>query len=224
MVTTHLHFDHSGGLTRLCAAGEVADWTGAASGMAGARPDHGVKLTFPNARVYTQEREWADALANRSVMTRTYFKDHLEPLAERMVMVDSPRPFVSGVVPGRDEMPLLGWEQRCTPLPGLPGIGVFLVPGHTWGQQAITFVDLSGRRVVFVPDVMPTAAHLGQAYSLAYDVEPYTSCVSRHWLLAEAAARGWVLVLDHEPGHPCFGVKRNAKGWFDLEPQACAGA
>src|ERR1044071_1327066 len=76
VIPTHLHFDHAGALTRLCREGETPDWTGPASGMAGARPDHGVKRTFPNATVYTQAREWADALANKSVMTRTYFKDH----------------------------------------------------------------------------------------------------------------------------------------------------
>lgn len=217
-VTTHLHFDHSGGLTRMCAAGEKPDWFGAASGMAGSRPDHGVKLTFPNARIYTQRREWDDALANRSVMTRTYFRDHLEPLRDRVVLVDSPRPFATGVVPDRDQLPMLPVDLRETPLPGLPGVSVLLAPGHTWGQQAIKFEDASGRTVVFVPDVMPTAAHVGQAYSLAYDVEPYTSCVTRHWLLHEAAERGWLLVLDHEPGHPCFTAKRNDKGWFDLMP------
>ena len=218
VVTTHLHFDHGGGLTRTCPAGEKPDWFGPASGMAGSRPDHGVKLTFPNARLFTQRREWDDALANRSVMTRTYFRDHLEPLRDRVVLVDSPRPFPTGLVPDRDELPLLTVEMRETPLPGLPGVSVLLAPGHTWGQQAIKFEDASGRTVVFVPDVMPTAAHVGQAYSLAYDVEPYTSCVTRHWLLHEAAERGWLLVLDHEPGHPCFTVKRNDRGWFDLVP------
>jgi glyoxylase-like metal-dependent hydrolase (beta-lactamase superfamily II) len=216
VVTTHLHFDHSGGLTRLAAAGESPDWFGAASGMAGHRPDHGVKVTFPNARIYTQAREWADALANRSVMTRTYFKDHLEPLKERITLVDSPRPFVPGLQPDRDELPLMPMELRESPLPGLPGVSVFLCPGHTWGQQAIKFEDVKGRTVVFVPDVMPTVAHLGQAYSLAYDVEPYTSCVTKHWLLREAAERGWLLVLDHEPGNPCQRVVKNDKGWFDL--------
>ena len=218
VVTTHLHFDHSGGLTRTCGAGEKPDWVGPASGMAGARPDHGVKLTFPNAKLYTQRREWDDAMANRSVMTRTYFRDHLEPLRDRVVLVDSPRPFATGLVPDRDELPMLTVEMRETPLPGLPGVSVLLAPGHTWGQQAVKFDDPSGRTVVFVPDVMPTAAHVGQAYSLAYDVEPYTSCVTRHWLLHEAAEREWLLVLDHEPGHPCFTVKRNDRGWFDLVP------
>ena len=99
---------------------------------------------------------------------------------------------------------------------GLPGVSVFVVPGHTWGQQAIKFTDTKGRTVVFTPDVLPTAWHLGAAYSLAYDVEPYTSMVSKRWFLNAAADENWLLVLDHEPGNPCRRVKRNDKGWFDL--------
>ena len=219
-ITTHLHFDHSGGLTRPARPGESSDWHGPASGMAGARPDHGVKLTFPNARVYTQRREWGDALANRSVMTRTYFADHLEPLRELLVLVDSPRPFATGFTPDRQQMPITTAAMRTTELPGLPGIGVFLAPGHTWGQQAVIFTDTRDRRIVFTPDVIPTAAHVGQAYSLAYDVEPYTSCITRHWFLREASENNWLLVLDHEPGNPCHRVQANDKGWFDLIPDS----
>ncbi len=220
-VVSHLHFDHAGGLTRLCREGETPDWTGPASGMAGPRPNHGVKRTFPNARIVTQSREWADAIANRSVMTRTYFPDHLEPLRDRLLLVDSARPFVTGATPNRDEMPALSLEQRTSE--PLPGVRVFLVPGHTWGQQAVMFNDREGRTIVFTPDVMPTAAHVGAAYSLAYDVEPYTSTVTRHWFLTEAARRDWILVLDHEPGHPVFRVRENGKGWFELVPQAISG-
>lgn len=232
VVTTHLHFDHAGGLTRMAQPGEKPDWHGPASGMAGSRPDHDVCFSFPNAVLYAQKREWDDALANRSVMTRTYFKDHLEPysthmaqartnavlpgLQERVRFVDSPRPFMTGYTPDRDELPRLSIEQRETQLPGLPGVRVMLCPGHTFGQQAIVFDDDKGRTIVFTPDVMPTAAHLGAAYSLAYDVEPYTSMVSKRWLLTEAAARNWTLVLDHEPGNPCKLVRANTKGWFDL--------
>jgi len=218
VAVTHLHFDHAGGLTRLCKPGETPDWTGPASTMAGARPDHGVKLTFPNARIYTQHREWADAIADRSVMTRTYFRDHLEPIRDHIVQVDSPRPFPSGYVPDRDELPRGSVELRETEI--LPGVSVFLTPGHTWGQQAIKFTDQTGNVVVFTPDVMPTMWHLGAAYSLGYDVEPYTSMVSRRWFLTEAAARNWLLCLDHEPGNPLCRVRRNEKGWFDLVPEA----
>lgn len=224
-IVSHLHFDHAGGLTRLARPGESPDWLGPASGMAGARPDHGVKFTFPNAKLVVQRREWDDALANRSVMTRTYFADHLRPFAldptsmdamsDRVVLVDSPAPFGPGKTPDRAQFPLLTLGQRCQE--PVPGIRVFRTPGHTWGQQAVMFTDTKGRTVVFTPDVMPTAAHLGAAYSLAYDVEPYTSMVTKHWFLSHAADEGWTLVLDHEPGNPVRTVKRNGKGWFELE-------
>jgi glyoxylase-like metal-dependent hydrolase (beta-lactamase superfamily II) len=202
VAVSHLHFDHAGGLTRLPRAQEMPDWTG--PGSAGV---HGVKRSFPNAKIHVQRREWEDALANRSVMTRTYFRDHLELIAEQLVLHDSPRPFVTGLTPGRDELPAAPVAYRETPI--APGISVFLVPGHTWGQQAVKFVDDQGRTVVFVPDVMPTVNHLGAAYSLGYDVEPYTSMVSRRWLLEEAARNDWLLVLDHEPGNPCVRASKN---------------
>jgi glyoxylase-like metal-dependent hydrolase (beta-lactamase superfamily II) len=211
VAVTHLHFDHAGGLTRLSRPGETPDWTGPGSGPS----DHGVKLTFPSAAIFTQAREWDDALANRSVMTRTYFRDHLEPIRERLRLLDSPKPFPIGAIVDRNAEPLAPVALRQTPI--APGVSVFLVPGHTWGQQAITFTDTKGRTVVFTPDVMPTVHHLGAAYSLGYDVEPYTSMVSRRWFLEEAARNNWLLVLDHEPGNPVCRVRENTKkGWFDL--------
>lgn len=212
VAVSHLHFDHAGGLTRLARPGEKPDWVGPGS----AGTDHGVKLTFPNAAIFTQAREWGDALANRSVMTRTYFRDHLEPIRERVRLVDSPRPFATGAIVDRDGEPLAPVALRETPI--APGLSVFLVPGHTWGQQAIKFTDTLGRTVVFTPDVMPTVNHLGAAYSLGYDVEPYTSMVSRRWFLEEAAKGDWLLVLDHEPGNPVVRVRENGKGWFELIP------
>jgi hypothetical protein len=67
---------------------------------------------------------------------------------------------------------------------------------------------------------MPTVNHLGAAYNMAYDVEPYISTVTRRWFLNEAAQRNWLLVLDHEPGNPCVRVQPDDKGWFKLTAQA----
>jgi glyoxylase-like metal-dependent hydrolase (beta-lactamase superfamily II) len=201
---THLHFDHAGGLTRKPRSGE----TGSAFGSV---------ATFPNARIVVQARELADARAGRSVMTKTYFKENYEPLADHLQIVDSPRPFAAGVIPNRDQHPLTPVSLRETVV--APGISVFLCPGHTWGQQAMKFTDVKGNTVVFVPDVMPTAAHVGQTYSLAYDVEPYTTLLSKTWLLAEAAAHNWLLVLDHEVQTPAVRVRPDGKGWYTLQPE-----
>jgi glyoxylase-like metal-dependent hydrolase (beta-lactamase superfamily II) len=154
-------------------------------------------------------------------MTRTYYPDHLEPIREQIRTIDSPLPFAPGQVPSRDESPVNSVRDRMTEV--LPGIFVFLVPGHTWGQQAILFIDNRGGTVVFTPDVMPTIHHAGAAYSLAYDVEPYTSMITRRWFLDEAAKNDWVLVLDHEPANPLQRVRPDGKGWYKLIPENAEG-
>jgi len=226
VVVSHLHFDHAGGLTRRVRAGERADWTAGPGEASGDEP--GVKLTFPNARVHVQAREWADALANDAVMTKTYYRDHLEPLrvpladgGDRLATVDSPPPFSPGVIPHREETPGTSVQERMTEI--LPGIFVFRVPGHTWGQQAVLFHDEDHRPIVFTPDLLPTAHHVGAAYSLAYDVEPYTSMVTKRWFLEEAVAGGWVLMLDHEAETPLVRVEPDGSGWFRLEAVSSTG-
>jgi glyoxylase-like metal-dependent hydrolase (beta-lactamase superfamily II) len=201
VIVSHLHFDHAGGLTK-------SDRTGGSGRFV---------PTFPNADVIVQRIEWEDALSNRAVMTRTYLQENLEAVRDHVRLVESPPPFPPGHRPQRDELPR-GWlGERETAV--LPGIRVFSVPGHTWGQQAIRFLDMSGHSVVFCPDVMPTIHHVGSAYNMAYDVEPYVSTVSRHWFLEAAAQHDWLLVLDHEPGNPLQRVRRYEKDWYVLVPE-----
>lgn len=229
VIVSHLHFDHAGGLTRRCRPGETPDWTATRPGAASG-DDPNVKLTFPNAEVIVQRREFVDARNNDSVMTRTYYRDHVLPLEDaalhlpdgspRLRLVDSERPFPLNRKPGHAERPKTAIAERQTQV--LPGVDVFLVPGHTWGQQAVKFTDVRGETVVFVPDVMPTVHHVGKAYSLAYDVEPYVSMVTKGWLLDEAASADWLLVLDHEPDAPLQRARRDDRGWFTLEPHAPA--
>jgi glyoxylase-like metal-dependent hydrolase (beta-lactamase superfamily II) len=213
VVVSHLHFDHAGGLTRLCRARETPDWI-ASPGRGPTMESQAVRLTFPRATVHVQREEWEDALANRAVMTRTYYRDHLEPIAGRVRTWDSPRPFPAGHRAGRNDMPATGVASRLTEV--VPGIRVLSVPGHTWGQQGVMFEDETGCTVVFTPDVMPTVHHVGAAYNLGYDVEPYTSMLTRHWLLEEAVRGEWLLVLDHEPGEPRQRVERDGSGWYRL--------
>lgn len=180
VIVTHLHFDHAGGLTRLGPTGD---------------PEQPV-LTFPNAEIFTQRREWEDAIANRSTMNKTYLRNHLnDEVRERIKFIEGEREV-------------------------LPGMRVIPAPGHTWGQQVIAVKANDGRTIVFCNDVMPTALHSRPTTNLSYDVEPYTSMVEREKLMERAVREGWTLVLDHEPGEPVFTVmKEEAKG-FKLAPAA----
>jgi glyoxylase-like metal-dependent hydrolase (beta-lactamase superfamily II) len=174
LIVSHLHFDHAGGLTRWNDRGEAAP-------------------TFPNAPVYVQRTEWEDALANKSTMTRTYLRNHLEPIADRVKLIDGEREI-------------------------LPGISVSPVPGHTWGMQAIRFDDGQGI-VCFAGDVIPTVHHVGLAFSIGYDMLPYQNMLTKKALLERAARENWRLALDHEPGHAVMRVQPSAErpGQFALE-------
>ena len=183
VVVTHLHFDHAGGLTRR--------GSGDSSGGEAAPV-----LTFPNALIHAQKREWDDAIANRSTMHKTYLKNHLTPaVRERMSLADGAQEIYPGA-----------------------GIWVWPVPGHTWGQQAVRFNDPQGRTVVFVPDVMPTALHARPTTNLAYDVEAYTSMQERIAFLERARREKWTLVLDHEHGHAVYTVEADGEGGNKLVP------
>jgi glyoxylase-like metal-dependent hydrolase (beta-lactamase superfamily II) len=192
VIVSHLHFDHAAGLTRL-----------GSQGGAGVPP--AAIPTFPNARVVVQRREWEDALANRSTMTKTYLRDHLDPVADRMILID-----------GACEL-----EGTTSGIPaGVSGINVWPVPGHTWGQQAIRFQDEKGV-VAFVGDVIPTVNHVGLAFSIGYDMEPYTNMLTKRELLDRACREGWRLSLDHEPGpRPVVRVVAHPdkRGQFALQP------
>jgi glyoxylase-like metal-dependent hydrolase (beta-lactamase superfamily II) len=202
VIVTHLHFDHAGGLTRRPRDGESA----------------GPRLTFPNADVHVQRREWEDALMNRSVMTRTYLPENLEPIRGQLRLGDSPPPYPPGHLPQKTELPNSPLRDRMTEI--LPSIRVFNVPGHTWGSQAVTFTDNQNRTVVYTPDLIPTAGHVGPAYNMAYDVEPFISTVTRRWFLEEALKNDWLLVLDHEPGEPRRRARRDENDWYRLLPTA----
>lgn len=142
-------------------------------------------LTFPNAEIIVQSQEWNDAIRNRSTMNKTYLKNHL-----------------TGAV--RERLRLVKGQQEV-----FPGVSVFPVPGHTWGQQCVGIDTPDGRTIVFTNDVMPTALHCRPTTNLAYDVEPYTSMIERRHLLDTAAEDKWTLVLDHEPGHAVYGVEHD---------------
>ena len=160
VVVTHLHFDHAGGLTRASDAGPVA--------------------TFPRARIHVQRTEWHDALANKSTMTRTYLRAHLDPIASQVELHDG----------------------ECAPL-----AGVTLLPtaGHTWGHQAVLVdgasADAGHAPHLFAGDVCPTIHHAHPAASLGYDMMAYESMLSKRRVLGRAADEGWIVALDHDPLH-----------------------
>lgn len=174
VIVTHLHFDHAGGLTRT---------------------EGGVAVpSFPRAKIVVQRTEWEDALANRSTMTRTYLRNHLDPIGDLVQCVEE-----------EDEI--------------LPGLRVVPVPGHTRGQQGI-LIDGTQGPVAFLGDLLPTIHHAHPSAATAYDMDPYETHLVKQRFLERAEEEGWTIVLDHEPGDPVVRVRRDDRGRRSLTPLA----
>jgi len=165
IIVTHLHFDHAGGLTHLNPAGEA-------------------NSSFPGAAIIVQKTEWDDALANKTTMKKTYLRNHLDPIADQLRLIE-----------GEAEI--------------LPGLHVWPMIGHTWGHQAVRFLDAEGV-VCFPGDVLPTINHAGPAFNMGYDMLPYDNMLSKRALLRRAAEENWRLVIGHEAGNPIVRVLPDA--------------
>lgn len=161
----------------------------------GTMPDGkgGYRVTFPNARYVVQRGEWKDATHGHTVMTGTYLKENLGPLEQADVL---------SLVEGEAEI--------------APGVSVLPLSGHTRSQQGVV-IESGGRRAVQPGDMLPTSAHVGLRYNMAYDLLPYENMLNKKRLLEEATRGGWKLLLGQDPHQAVWRVAADERGRFSLE-------
>lgn len=148
----------------------------------------GFAPTFPRAKYVVQQGEWEDAVNGHAVMTGTYRQENLAPLEEGGVL---------SFVRGDAEI--------------LPGIRVKPLPGHTRHQQAV-YLTSGGVSITQPADLMPTSAHAGLRFNMAYDLLPFENMVNKGQLLKQAALEKNLLVLGQDPTQALWRVESDSKG------------
>jgi hypothetical protein len=73
-------------------------------------------------------------------------------------------------------------------------------------------IDLNGRKLVYVADLVPSAAHIPIPYVMAYDMFPLITLKEKKQFLEEAAANKYVLFFEHDEKHECAVVEQTEKG------------
>ena len=140
------------------------------------RADEGVRvLTFPNARHHVQRAHWRWARDPAPKEARSFWQEDLD------------------VLEASGQLRLVDGEAEL-----LPGVHAMLVNGHTRAQQMVR-IDGPERPLVFVADLVPTTAHLGPAWTMAYDVEPLVTGREKQAFLERALEGEWVLFFEHDP-------------------------
>lgn len=161
----------------------------------GTMPDGhgGWKPTFPRARYVVQRGEWQDAVEGHAVMTGTYRKENLEPLERAGVLA---------LVEGDAEI--------------VPGLSLRILKGHTRHQQGV-FFQSGGRGAVQPADLLPTSAHVGLRFNMAYDLLPYENMMNKKGLLAQAAQGDWTLLLGQDPTNAAWRIIQVSDERFTLQ-------
>ncbi|MFZ0820295.1 MAG: MBL fold metallo-hydrolase [Candidatus Acidiferrales bacterium] len=140
--------------------------------------DGRVAPTFANAEYIVQRGEFEHALAPTDRDRASYLPENILPMKD------------SGQ-----------WRLLDGPGEIVPGIEVFVVPGHNANMQCVK-ISGGGKTVFFLADLVPTAAHIGYVWIMGYDLYPLTTLENKKKWLPLAAREGWTVIFGHEPQMP----------------------
>jgi glyoxylase-like metal-dependent hydrolase (beta-lactamase superfamily II) len=80
----------------------------------------------------------------------------------------------------------------------MPGVKVRRTGGHTMHHQMV-IIESGGRAAAFVADMMPTTAHLPEAWIMGYDLYPMDTLAAKKAFLPDAVAREMLVFFEHDP-------------------------
>jgi glyoxylase-like metal-dependent hydrolase (beta-lactamase superfamily II) len=151
--------------------------------------------TFPRARYIVRTAEWDDAAHPHERNRASYREENFKPLADAGVL------------------DLLAGDRTI-----VPGIRVVRTGGHTMHHQ-IVVIESGGRTAVFAADLMPTAAHVDEAWIMGYDLYPMDTLRFKRTFVREAIDREYLIFFEHDPDIAA-GYIRERDGKRFVEPVA----
>ncbi|RPD38804.1 MBL fold metallo-hydrolase [Chitinophaga barathri] len=83
--------------------------------------------------------------------------------------------------------------------------------GHT-DAMMLPEIRYNGHTLVYMADLLPSAAHIPLPYVMAYDMFPLTTLEEKKRFLMEANERQYVLYFEHDPAIECCTLSSTEKG------------
>ena len=100
-------------------------------------------------------------------------------------------------------------------------IKIRFVNGHTESMM-LPQIKYKDKTIVFMADLLPSAAHIPIPYVMAYDMFPLRSINEKRSFLQEAIKDDYILFFEHDPQYECCNLQQTEKGirpkdFFKLE-------
>lgn len=144
---------------------------------------------FKNANYWSNERHWKWATQPNDREKASFLKENILPILE------------SG------QLKFIETHQQDFP----EGIMVRQVFGHTEAMM-LPQLNYNGRTIVFMADLLPSAAHIPLPYVMAYDMFPLTTLNEKKNFLTEAVQNDYILFFEHDPLIECCTLHQTEKG------------
>jgi glyoxylase-like metal-dependent hydrolase (beta-lactamase superfamily II) len=130
---------------------------------------------FERATYVIRKAEWHDATHPHERNRASYLQDDFVPLN------------AAGVIEFFDDDQIIR-----------PGVRVVRTGGHTAHHQ-IVFVESGGQTAVFTADLIPTIAHIRDAWIMGYDLFPMDTLAFKRRFIREAIERDYLIFFEHDP-------------------------
>ncbi|MGV8879957.1 MAG: MBL fold metallo-hydrolase [Sphingobacteriaceae bacterium] len=145
---------------------------------------------FKNAIYWSNEQHWNWAINPNAREKASFLKENMLPLQE------------SGQLQFIENLDKISFTES---------IQVRFVSGHTEAMMLpqITYKD---KTILYMADLLPSAAHIPLPYVMAYDVQPLLSIREKESIFKEAIDQSYTLFLEHDPLAACCSLVQTEKG------------
>ncbi len=144
---------------------------------------------FKNAHYWSNERHWKWATEPNDREKASFLKENILPIQQ------------SGQ--------LKFIETHAAEFP--ENIMVRQVFGHTDAMMLPQLI-YKGKTILFMADLLPSAAHIPIPYVMAYDMFPLTTLNEKKSFITEAHQNDYILFFEHDPQIECCNLIMTEKG------------
>jgi glyoxylase-like metal-dependent hydrolase (beta-lactamase superfamily II) len=147
--------------------------------------DNTYKLQFPNACYWVSQTQWKWAMNPNQREKASYLKENIDFLSE------------SG------KLRFIEKEGLFT-----ENIYIRMFNGHSQGVM-IPVLTVGSKTLVYVGDVIPTAAHVPISWVCGFDTQPLVSMKEKADFLKEAQDNNYVFFFEHDYYNECCSLTAN---------------